>query len=176
MNLDMGDVPTWGAGIFAAAAAAFAGLTLKSQREQIREQRQFIAEQSANLSLEREALIAAAASRREEQARLLSTEERHGAPLLWNNSSAPVTDLACESGGELSPVGFVADSDAATRHFNMAMQDARARECPVAELAPGQLISFSGLTPGRGFRILFTDDAGHRWSLDQHSVLRSAAE
>ncbi|MEU6774683.1 hypothetical protein [Streptomyces sp. NPDC046759] len=54
--INWGDVPTWLGAIFAAAAAGAAVWTLKSQRDQIGEQRAFIAEQAANLRRERQQL------------------------------------------------------------------------------------------------------------------------
>lgn len=67
--MQWGDVPTWGAAVFAGGAAWFAYQTIKSQRQQIGEQRQFIAAQSANLALERTELRAAAEDRKWSQAR-----------------------------------------------------------------------------------------------------------
>jgi multidrug efflux pump subunit AcrA (membrane-fusion protein) len=67
--IDWGDAPTWIAGSFAALAAYYARGTLRSQQSQIAEQRAFIAEQAANLRLEREQLQAQLADRRSEQAR-----------------------------------------------------------------------------------------------------------
>ena len=66
--IDWGDAPTWSGAIFAAAAAAGAIWTLKTQRDQIDEQRRFIVQQSENLSLEREQLRAIAKERRWAQA------------------------------------------------------------------------------------------------------------
>jgi hypothetical protein len=66
--IDWGDAPTWSGAIFAAVAAAGAIWTLKSQRDQIDEQRRFIRQQSENLSLEREQLRAIAKERRWAQA------------------------------------------------------------------------------------------------------------
>ncbi|MGY3682981.1 hypothetical protein [Streptomyces sp. TE33382] len=45
-GIDWGDAPTWIAGGFAAVAAFYARGTLKSQQNQIAEQREFIAERS----------------------------------------------------------------------------------------------------------------------------------
>ncbi|MGA5198153.1 hypothetical protein [Streptomyces exfoliatus] len=69
MSIDWGDAPTWVAGAFAAATAYYTRGMLKSQRQQIEEQRDFIREQSAHLTLERRALMAQAEERRYAQAR-----------------------------------------------------------------------------------------------------------
>lgn len=81
-GIDWGDAPTWIAGGFAAVAAFYTRSTLKSQQSQIAEQREFIAQQSANLALERQALTADLADRRSSQARQVRlSEQAHGAEL-----------------------------------------------------------------------------------------------
>ncbi|WP_406241235.1 hypothetical protein [Streptomyces anulatus] len=110
-GIDWGDAPTWIAGAFAAIAAFYARSTLKSQQNQIGEQRDFIAEQSANLQLERQALSADLEDRRSSQARQVRLKHiAHGAELnmdsgqmegasQWfltvvNGSDAPLHDLS----------------------------------------------------------------------------------
>ncbi|MFI5685888.1 hypothetical protein [Streptomyces sp. NPDC051636] len=74
--INWGDVPTWLGTLFAAAAAGAAVWTMKSQRDQIREQRVFIGEQSATMALERAELRAAAEDRRWAQARRVRMMQR----------------------------------------------------------------------------------------------------
>ncbi|WP_037658767.1 hypothetical protein [Streptomyces griseofuscus] len=115
--INWGDVPTWLGTIFAAAAAGAAVWTLKSQRDQIGEQRSFIAEQSANLQLERQQLMAELHDRRSTQARrvrLIRTAggaeldpetgqlagADHWTVIVRNDSDAPVYDLTMTFAGE----------------------------------------------------------------------------
>ncbi|MFF2650406.1 hypothetical protein [Streptomyces sp. NPDC058045] len=118
-GIDWGDVPTWIAGAFAAAAAYYARGTLRSQQQQIDEQRGFIAEQAANLRLEREELRAQLAERRATQARKIRLDvTATGAELSdetgelinpdrWlvvvrNESEAPIYDITAQF-GDLAP-------------------------------------------------------------------------
>ena len=115
--IDWGDVPTWLRTIFAATAAGAAVWTPKSQRDQIDEQRTFIAEQSANLQLERQQLQAHLDDRRSAQARqILLSRTAGGAELgpetsqlvgadhwiaiVRNDSDAPIYDLTMTFAGE----------------------------------------------------------------------------
>jgi hypothetical protein len=75
-SINWGDAPTWAGAIFAAAAAAFTFITLRSQRQQLGEQRTFIGEQLVNLQAERDALAAAARARRSAQARQVTLRTR----------------------------------------------------------------------------------------------------
>lgn len=175
-NINWGDAPTWIAGLFAATAAYYTRGMLRSQQQQIKEQREFIAEQSANLALEREALKAAAAERREEQARQVRATEVNGQAVVRNESSAPVRDVTCQSGDAQSLVAHLAEIEEVDRHFNYAMSRSAVEECPLGSLAPGFLATFSGHVEGDPFVVEFTDDAGLRWRLDQHSVLRPVDE
>ncbi|WP_158810582.1 hypothetical protein [Streptomyces leeuwenhoekii] len=117
--IDWGDAPTWIAGSFAAVAAYYARATLQSQRQQIREQREFISEQAANLRLEREQLQAQLADRRSEQARHIrlrvtasggyfnDESEQYEDPDRWtvtveNRSDAPVYEVSATFGGQPS--------------------------------------------------------------------------
>jgi hypothetical protein len=127
-SIDWGDAPTWIAGGFAAVAAYYARGTLRSQQQQITEQREFIAEQAANLRLEREELQAQLADRRSAQARQIRLECRaEGAELndetgelenadFWtvvirNQSETPVYDLTVAFAGE--PPRWVQTADRA---------------------------------------------------------------
>jgi hypothetical protein len=101
--------------LFAAAAAYYARGTMRSQQKQIAEQRDFIAEQSANLRLERDQLQAQLADRRSEQARHIRLHRRaEGAELndetgefenadYWvvtvhNTSDSPIYDVEAAFG------------------------------------------------------------------------------
>ncbi|MEU9271795.1 hypothetical protein AB0E04_41250 [Streptomyces sp. NPDC048251] len=104
-GMNWGDVPTWVAAIFAGGVALFAYQTIRSQQEQIGEQRVFIGEQSATLALEREALRAAAEDRKWEQARhvIVSHDRLGGAGVRWlvdvsNVSNSPITDVRLRFG------------------------------------------------------------------------------
>ncbi|MGV9344274.1 hypothetical protein ACWDSD_05580 [Streptomyces spiralis] len=116
-SINWGDVPTWIAGAFAAVAAYYARGTLRSQQEQIKEQREFIAEQAANLRLERQQLQAQLAERRSAQARLVRlNHEAAGAELndetgrlenadhwvvtVRNDSDAPIYDVSATFSGQ----------------------------------------------------------------------------
>ncbi|MFB6565442.1 hypothetical protein ACFCYH_42280 [Streptomyces sp. NPDC056400] len=63
-SIDWGDVPTWMGALFAAGAAFGALGALRSQRTQLNEQRQFIAEQRVVLDLQRQELEDTLAERR----------------------------------------------------------------------------------------------------------------
>ncbi|MFF3247364.1 hypothetical protein ACFYWY_27410 [Streptomyces sp. NPDC002870] len=167
--IDMGDAPTWIAGGFAAIAAYCAWGTLKSQRQQIGEQQQFIAEQSATLALERSELRAVAESRRRAQAELVEITR---SPVLrvWNGSGAPLRDVQMMFGTQAADSG-------AEIFFAPGMNFGRTGDrqvTPVPVLGAGRTFSFSATPePVRGElrRLLFTDDAGVRWSLDEHGAL-----
>lgn len=193
-GIDWGDAPTWVAGAFAAAAAFYARGTMKSQQEQIREQRHFIEEQSANLALERAELQAAADARKASQARQveltvqLSASEAvptngRGSPRYFDSLAAQVTNHSVE------PLHDV------TVHFGSAQavdaHEARGisggsgwwrtgdpLELPVSLLgAGGQLMFDSGPLGADRLEterpvLFFTDNAGVRWSLDEHGSLK----
>ncbi|WP_328361337.1 hypothetical protein OG800_26330 [Streptomyces sp. NBC_00445] len=171
-GIDWGDAPTWVAGAFAAAAAYYTRGTLKSQQKQIREQRQFIAEQSMNLTLEREELRLATLERRERQARLVHVEEGYGERrlgLLMNGSDAPIYDLVIQFGNQVPETGTPITGDR------------RITYGPTSRLAPGRLpcavfgareaLTFE-LKHEAGDRLItFRDDAGVNWRISQHGKL-----
>ncbi|MET9729658.1 hypothetical protein ABZZ79_03025 [Streptomyces sp. NPDC006458] len=171
--MQWGDVPTWGAALFAGGAAWFAYQTITSQRQQIGEQRQFIAEQSANLALEREALRAAAQERREQQARMVQVQEGIRAfsiGALQNLSDAPIYEIIIRFGNDQPKVGrLIQDQRAQTLgRVSTPFED---RPMPLEALVAGDALTFE-LKPEAGERwITFLDDAGVRWSIDRHGKL-----
>ncbi|WP_327324221.1 hypothetical protein OG735_18090 [Streptomyces sp. NBC_01210] len=171
-GIDWGDAPTWFAGVFAALAAYYTRGMLRSQRKQIDEQRQFIAAQSANLTLERRELEAIAAERREGQARAVRLQSIADLVLVYNESPAAIRDVTCfvdsrEAGG--TNVARIAD---AASNLGMAIRAVPDWPVPV-DVPPGSLAAFDR-TRHADVRVLFTDSAGVRWSLDEHNELGPA--
>ncbi|MGW0596123.1 hypothetical protein ACWD11_03145 [Streptomyces sp. NPDC002776] len=173
-GINWGDAPTWVAGTFAAAAAYYARGTLKSQQHQIQEQRQFIAEQSANLALERSELRAVAEERRRAQA---DQVELQRAPYwrLHNHSNAPLYDVTMMFGGRPATTSnelFI------TEGIPRAMAgEAGGGTVPV--MGAGRTFVFStDPEPARDepVSVLFTDEDGVRWSLDGHGKLEELPE
>ncbi|CAL9515302.1 hypothetical protein [Streptomyces sp. enrichment culture] len=192
-GIDWGDAPTWIAGTFAAAAAYYARGTLKSQQKQIAEQRQFIAEQSATLALERAELRAAAEDRKWAQARQVAMHHRKGASLVagegtvvddhWvvtvhNTSDAPVRGVEVRFG-----TAYLASEVyelAPTAVHNLGAQVGDRLGMPVHLLGPGRAARFlsqqwSEATVHNNRPVLFfTDDNGLRWQLDSYGKLEEA--
>lgn len=171
---DWGDVPTWVGATFAALAAGAAVWTLKSQRDQIGEQRSFIAEQSANLALERQELMAVVQERREEQARAIKLEVTPPYVKVRNSSSDPITDVRCLEDG-LPPVrAAVSSGEGAEASLSMALNQLHGQELErldvlgVARL--GWFQRRGGLSGA--VEISFTDDRGVRWALDSNGKLK----
>lgn len=190
--VDWGDVPTWFGAGFAALAFGAAAWTLKSQRDQISEQRTFIGEQSATLVLEREALRAAAEDRKWEQARQIEMLSHMGYELTDSEGNAVEADHWV--------VTIVNESDAPIHGVEVRFGDAY-RASDVFECARGlsdwvvgerQATPVYLLGPGRASRFLsqslssatlhnsrpsvaFTDDDGVRWTLDTHGKLEEAS-
>lgn len=170
-----GDVPTWVAAVFAGGAALFAYQTITSQREQIEEQRLFIAEQSQNLMLEREALQAAADERRVAQARQVRAQ-RMGITnlhrvLVSNRSTEPLYDVTVRYGTAYSSVrAYRVDEDG----------DVASHEpfpATVHLVGPGRTFRFestamSETTLANARPVVhFTDNNGVKWHLDEHGEL-----
>ncbi|QDQ12151.1 hypothetical protein [Streptomyces spectabilis] len=171
-GIDWGDAPTWVAGAFAAAAAYYARGTLKSQQKQISEQRQFIAEQSTNLALEREELRLATLERRERQARLIHVEEGYEERrlgLLRNDSDAPIYDLVIQFGNEVPETGVPIVGD--RRIVYGPTTRLEPGRLPCAVFGAGLALTFD-LQHGPGERLItFRDDAGVNWSISPHGKL-----
>lgn len=186
MSIDWGDAPTWVAGAFAAAAAFYTRGMLKSQREQIDEQREFIREQSANLELERAEFRAQAEDRKRAQAaqvRLTGQVVESGGgvhgPLneTWrarveNRSGEPIKDVVVRYGPSHTSIGSYGrnDPDGHGRNFGI----------PLAVIGANGTFCFRSPTSSNGDlsnarpTALFTDSAGVRWLLDEHGALSEA--
>jgi hypothetical protein len=199
-RMDAGDLATWVGSGFAALAAGATLWTLKSQREQIAEQRGFIAkqsdlitEQAANLLLEREELRAALADRRISQAQMVTmdvsesvgttaTADRNGEPIdnifvvkMHNGSAEPLHGVTAHFGGELAADGV---------RLTLATLRGGERWLPIGE-STGPIVSTVGggqhwqfrserdaIARGGRPHLLFTDNSGVRWQLDEHGDLR----
>lgn len=191
--VDWGDVPTWLGAIFAASAAGAAVWTLKSQRDQIGEQRDFIAEQSVTLALEREALRAAAEDRKWAQARQVRmtfheageradsegnwVEGDHWVATVVNTSEAPVHDVDVRF-GEASRAADVYEALRRSQGWNPGER----LVAPVHLLGPGRAAQFSSQTGSASWihnnrpSAYFRDDSGLRWSLDSAGKLEEAPD
>lgn len=191
-EIDWGDAPTWLGAVFAALAAAAAALTLKSQRDQIAEQREFIRQQSENLALERAELQAAAEERRREQAKKVllkcrvsgsSGVDRYGNSTgysFWvaevhNNSDDPLHDVLVRFGSSYNAAkAFERDAD--------GHPDAGRRTVPVYLVGPRRVVVFNSsqwseaTVDNNPPHVYFTDDAGVRWHLDQYGKLEEVEE
>lgn len=190
--MDWGDAPTWIAAIFAGGAALFAYMTIKSQRQQISEQRTFIGEQSENLTLERAELRAALEGRRWAQAKqVVMTYETGGASARdstgslagydrWvvhvsNGSDDLVRDVLVRFGDTYNAASAV---EMDTRH----LPDGGRRAVPADVIGPGRQVQFESPRLGEVTvdnnrpELRFTDAAGTAWRRDQHGVLTLAEE
>jgi hypothetical protein len=108
MGVDWGDVPTWVGGFFAAIAAFGAVWTMRAQRQQIDEQRDFLRAQTALLELDHHDRTAAQALRVSIHAR---PRRWLGDPGWWvwkatvhNASSAPITCVRVRFGEGRPPL------------------------------------------------------------------------
>lgn len=193
--MDWGDVPTWVAAVFAGGAALFAYQTIKSQREQIGEQRVFIAEQSVNLELERAELRAAAKDRRKAQAQQIKVYHRKaggevtgvGTPTVddhWvvtvsNFSTSPIHDVEVRFGAAyLAAEIYAWPINAHPRDRAVSARDRMV--APVALLGPDRAARFMSQTFSPATlhnskpSVAFTDDGGVRWRLDYFGKLEEA--
>ncbi|MEU9899677.1 hypothetical protein ACIBCS_42175 [Streptomyces phaeochromogenes] len=166
--IDWGDAPTWGGAVFAAAAAAAAMWTLRSQQEQIAEQRVFIEQQSENLQLERQALLVAAQERRESQARDVFLSSEPSYVYASNNSREPLTSVECSDGGRPA-VRAMAVSDRQNLAAQLMAQLLRHGESTVVEDLGAQHIAVFQRPQGAAgpVTVTFTDAAGVRWTRDE---------
>jgi hypothetical protein len=173
--IDWGDAPTWTAGAFAAAAAYYTRGMLKSQRQQIEEQRRFIAEQAANLSLERQALQAQAEERRYAQARLIEAKRWQNSLRVRNHSDAVITDVTVKF-ADREAVNAYEVVPAGIGNHEMFRGD---YEVPVDVIGPGRHYAFVDSQEGGGDDsavLYFTDEDGASWQLDEHGKLEPAAQ
>lgn len=196
--VDWGDVPTWLGAMFAAGAAGAAVWTLASQRAQIKEQREFIAEQSANLALERAELEASIEERRREQARQVRFEvsreaasegrDERGQPIaseqyhlhghVRNESREPLREVTVRVGEVNMPVAWEFQ-DATINRTRVRMRDSETLTPPLL-IAAETNVTFGG-GPYQGDLadrpvLLFTDNNGVRWRLDEHGDLSRAVQ
>jgi hypothetical protein len=172
-GINWGDVPTWVAGTFAAAAAFYTRGMLQSQRQQIDEQRRFIAEQSANLSLERQALQAQADERKFAHARQIEAERWQNVLRVRNLSDSPITDVDVKFGDrpavkahQVVPAG-IGNHELYSGDF----------EIPVELIGPGRLYAFVDSVDRRtedAAVLFFTDEDGTQWQLDEKGKLETA--
>jgi hypothetical protein len=199
--MDAGDLATWVGSGFAAVAAGATLLTLKSQRDQIREQRGFITkqsdlitEQAANLLLEREELRAALADRRSSQAEMVSMEvvesvgttapaDNNGDPInnifvvrMHNESAEPLHDVTAHFGGEPA-AGGVRLTLVSTPFRDDRWLPAGAPTGSMAAVVGGGArwrfwSELDAIARGGRPHLLFTDNNGVRWQLDEHGDLR----
>ncbi len=177
MTIDWGDAPTWAGAVFAAAAAAAAVWTLKSQRDQIGEQRDFIGQQATVLELQRGQLLDQAKDRRIDQARRISMRAEKASPgntaygpaepdhwqvFIRNDSAAPIRDVNVQ--------------------YGLAYLSSEARESgpgerrlavPDALIGPRREAEFiSSNLPGAALQnnrpvAYFKDEAGIQWKLEE---------
>ncbi|MGW3572232.1 hypothetical protein ACWDSL_51725 [Streptomyces sp. NPDC000941] len=186
-SIDWGDAPTWIAGVFAAAAAYYARGTLRSQQKQIREQREFIAEQSATLALERAELSAAAEERKWAQARQVRmriwTARRVQRTWVRAREGYERWDVEVENGSS-EPVRAVkvrfGASYTASEAYDLAHEDLPGGGrlgAPVPLIGPGRTFLFVSpnwpetTVDNNRPHVYFTDDAGLRWHLNEHGQL-----
>lgn len=185
--MNWGDAPTWIAAVFAGGAAWFAYLTIKSQREQIREQRVFIGEQSANLMLERAELRAALEARRWAQAKRVTMTYRTGGfsdrdstgsetgydrwkVVVTNGSGEPVTDVMVRFGDTYNASNAVEVGE-------QGLPDQGRRGVPVNVVGPGRQVRFESprwsetTVDNNRPMAWFTDAAGVTWVLDRDGAL-----
>ncbi|GGV45602.1 hypothetical protein GCM10010495_73940 [Kitasatospora herbaricolor] len=177
MTIDWGDAPTWVGAVFAAAAAAAAVWTLKSQRDQIGEQRDFIGQQATVLELQRGQLLAQAKDRRIDQARRISIRAEKASPgntaygpaepdhwqvFILNNSGAPIRDVNVKYGSAYLSTD-AQETGSGGRRLSV----------PDALIGPGRTAKFlSSNLPGAALQnnrpvAYFTDEAGIQWKLEE---------
>ncbi|WP_143688505.1 hypothetical protein [Streptomyces barkulensis] len=195
--IDWGDAPTWLGAVFAALAAAAAVWTLKSQRDQIDEQREFIRQQSENLALERAELQAVAEDRKREQASRVTMVDCHlrlkdgdltdaGAPdgrrwyvAVQNGSSAPIFSVQMTFGAAGIAEETAVNQNPAAGHSSLGLIG---RNSPVKVVGAGDRLRFDSVLispeeiPACRPVLYFTDEAGVRWSLDEHGKLEEVTE
>ncbi|WP_344629672.1 hypothetical protein [Streptomyces glaucosporus] len=199
-GIDWGDAPTRLGAVFAALAAAAAAWTLKSQREQIDEQRDFIRQQSLNLELERAELRAAAEDRKAAQARQIEPPTAH----FMGPRPRRRTGRSRETTEELPEKGYLATNvrntinapiRAVQVYFGDLAAEPRARvsdtrtgategeeETPVRLIGVDKAYRYtSSLMTEREARIKpvsirFTDDDGVRWVLHGTGKLEEVGE
>ncbi|CAM5330453.1 hypothetical protein SALBM311S_05777 [Streptomyces alboniger] len=193
--MDAGDLATWVGSSFAAIAAGATIWTLKSQRDQIDEQRQFIAEQSATLVLERAELRAAAHDRKIAQARQVEMTvnlwaqsgvpaDANGEPIpdtfrieVRNLSIEPIHEVTVRFGEQEAHEASAAVETDLIRRGLTVVADGPRLNVPVPLVGAGRIYLFTSGTlladvDRHRPALLFTDNAGVRWRLNEHGDLR----
>lgn len=181
-DIDWGDAPTWIAAVFAGGAAWFAGMTLRSQRRQIDEQREFIGEQAANLQLERAVLRADTDDRKRGQARQVTMQaivqgvgdSGEGRAEYWqvqigNRTAEPIHDVSVQCGASISAARVILHGGVQTERGP--------HPAPLVLLSSGFSAEFHtdhapvGTLKTERPVVFFKDNAGVRWRLDEHGDL-----
>ncbi|MER7477427.1 hypothetical protein ABTX60_07190 [Streptomyces sp. NPDC126510] len=153
--------------------------TLKSQREQIRDQRAFIAEQTDVLQLQRDELSASAEKRTREQAQAVRLNPQEDVRARWQARGIErVAEVRNESGAAVHDVNVLLGNHAAG---GVAVRSFTGRwgplqPPPVSRLGPFEVAAFCffkalGDTAPHAF---FTDDAERRWHVSAEGLLRPA--
>ncbi|MFF8534205.1 hypothetical protein ACF07B_20000 [Streptomyces sp. NPDC015532] len=196
--MDAGDLATWVGSSFAAIAAGATIWTLKSQRDQIDEQRHFIAEQSATLALERAELRAAAHNRKIAQARQVemtvnlwlqsgAPADANGEPIpdtfrleVRNLSVEPIHEVTVRFGEHEAQEASAAVETELLRRGLTIVPDGPRLNVPVPLVGAGRIYLFTSdplLVEINRHRpaLLFKDNAGIRWRLNEHGDLREFA-
>lgn len=180
--MNWGDVPTWGAATFTGVAAFFAYRAYGSQKVQLKEQRQFITEQSTNLQLERAELRAVAKERRWTQARQVIMQHRKTGDeqvgswrvSVHNTSGAPVHEVQVRFGSAYVASAVYEWGDVppwSPRLFGERLVT------PVHLLGSGRSAIFlsqewpAATAHNNRPIVYFKDDSGVRWSLDTYGKL-----
>ncbi|MFF8412840.1 hypothetical protein [Streptomyces omiyaensis] len=161
-------------------------MTLRSQQRQLREQQQFIGEQSQNLQLERAELLAAAEDRRTAQARKANmvfnvvgegndgsgrpTAYDHWGVYFQNGSDEAFFNVTVRFGDAYLAASVVEQSA-------MEHPDHGRRTLPVDQLGAHRALTFESprwpeATVDNNYpTAYFTDASGQRWKLDRHMTL-----
>ncbi|MCX5357182.1 hypothetical protein OG864_00040 [Streptomyces sp. NBC_00124] len=185
MEVDWGDVPTWLGGTFAAIAAYGAVATMRSQRLQIEEQRQFLRTQTALLSLDHRERTHAQALKVSLKARLHSS----GNYWCWlstveNWSDGPISDVqvsfgtAAPQSARIDP-GFPIPASTAARvgrwfrSWPEVDLDAHISIGPRGKgaFSSSLVLANKELQPGTAPILEFTDTNNLRWRLDHYGDL-----
>jgi hypothetical protein len=166
-------------GFFAGLAAFGALATLKSQRDQIRDQRAFIAEQADVLQLQRDELSASAEKRTWEQAQAVRFNPGAIIREEWQPQGVVrVAEVSNESGTAVHDVNALLGNRAAGRVAvrSFTGEWGLLQSPPVSRLGPFEVAAFcfyrapSDAAP----HAFFTDDAERRWHMTASGLLRPA--
>ncbi|MFJ5999647.1 hypothetical protein [Streptomyces sp. NPDC092370] len=172
--VDWGSAPAWVAGVFAGVAAYGAWATLRSQKREAREQREFIAKQADVLALQHEQLSAFLLERRWEQARKVDLNYRYFAGVAGTNGSNVHVEVGNHSPAELHAVTAQYGPHWMSKVDVRRIDGSRESLSAPVFLAPFEVAEFiiydvpMLLDP----HAYFTDSAGQRWHLTTNEHLR----